>query len=163
MGALSHDQFAAQVNAGGASRMLHSTSDVPLTRGDYAVSDARLEQKLAHPVVREQVQAHHEKMLTDPTISGNPLAMQGGWTEQTPESKDVYLDSSELVTGRRAAVATGNRTSQRAVFSHSRAIDGKSNTDVYLRRGYASGKAAPEEKIVGNRSSGYTVEPRRKT
>lgn len=162
MGTLSHDQFAEQVNAGGSSRLLHDNSEVPFTRGNYAVSDARVEHKVAHPVVREQVVAHQQAMLADPTIHGNPHAMQGGWAEDTPEGKDVYLDSSSLTKGRRAAVAEGNLTGQRAVFSHARAIDDKPNTDVYLRRGYATGKAGPDEKIVGNRSVGYTVEPRRK-
>ncbi len=167
MGALSHDQFRDKVNEEGASRNLHTGEEPELTRGMYTVSDPSHEAgPLAHPLVRAQIVEHHEEMMRDPALKGNPLAMQGGWTETNAKTgiKEGYLDSSALEEGRRRAVAVGRANKQLAAFSHSRALDEKQKKEVYMRR-----QDVPKQtgelaglKVTGNRTMGYTLDPRRK-
>lgn len=164
MGALSHDQFAEHVNAGGATRLLHTTEEVPLQRKTYAVSDVFHEKPVPAPVTGEQVAQHHAGMLADQRLA-HPHAAQGGWREDDT----VYLDSSALVTGRRNALVEGKKNGQIAVFSHSRALDEKASTEVYMRRPAASAKARELEKktglphtTTGHSKVGWTVERARR-
>lgn len=164
MGALSHDQFAEHVNAGGATRLLHTNESVPLERGNYAVSDPYHESVVPAPVTGTQVAEHHAGMLRDPRLA-DPRASQGGWRED----ETVYLDSSKLVAGRRNALVEGKKNGQIAVFSHGRALDEKPSTEVYMRRSAASEKARMLEKktglahtTVGHSKVGWTVERARR-
>lgn len=191
MGALSDKQFATSVNAGGASRMLHSSEDVPLTHGNYAVSDTTHEKTFDGRATYQGVTAHRGRMLADPEVAGSPNAMQGGWAvpgsqpktariagrrkpRGGPTGDKVYLDSSNLVTGRQAAVETGRDNKQIAVFSHSRALQGKDDTEVYMkqpkvgpqtnvagRRKRPTQETAtpkPGQRVVGDRRQGFTLE-----
>lgn len=149
MGVLSDDQFTALGNEAGASRYLHSGEQVrdtdPANRGKYAVSypsSMGHEADPAHPAVRAQIQAHAQKMRSDPTVASNPRTMQGAW----PYEGKVYLDASRMVVGRRAAVEMGHAGSQLAVRDMSR---GK---DVTMSK-----PDKPGRRVAGSQTLGYTV------
>lgn len=155
MGALSHDQFAAKVNAGGASRLLHTHEEPTAKPGAYAVGLPGHESVYTAPIVREQVEKHASQLLADPTVADNPAAMQGGWRDKA----EVFLDHSQLVQGRRSAVAQGKAGAQLAIY------DMAKDRDVHMKHGRAHDDErvkAGTHKVVGNRSVGYTVEPRRR-
>lgn len=157
MGHLSADQFAAQVNAGGASRMLHTREEAPgggAAQGTFAVGLQGHEQRFAHPVARQEVQEHEQRLLSDPTLSSDPDAMQGGW----PKSGKVYLDASRQVAGRRQAMTLGRQNKQIAVY------DMEKGDDVYANRQRASHAARTADKpkgVVGNRDLGFAVVPKK--
>ena len=172
MGVMSDDQFTAKANLpvpkGGASRRLSDSIEVTdrSAPGEFAVSYPKLrdhESAPAHPIVREQVHAHREKMLADPMLHGNPNTLQGAWHA---DDGKVYLDASRLVSGRRMAVKTGHADDQLAVRDMGRGRDismdepdksGRrivgSQTLGYTERG-GLGKGRPSDVSAGNRVAG---------
>ena len=172
MGVMSDDQFTAKANLpvpkGGASRRLSNNTEVTDTSapGQFAVSYPKPrghESDPAHPIVREQVHAHREKMLADPMLHGNPDTLQGAWHA---DDGKVYLDASRLVPGRRRAVETGHADDQFAVRDMGRGRDismakpdkpGRrivgSQTLGYTKRG-GLGKGRPSDVSAGNRVAG---------
>ena len=120
------------------------------------------------PVTRDQIHYHAAKMRADPSLTADPGTMQGTWKD--PRDARVYRDASRLVgpdagkdNGRRKSVALG-QPDQEAIRDMSR------GRDVRMRRRPAveifdptKGETPATHKIVGNRTMGYTVEPRRAT
>lgn len=151
MGHLSDDQFAGAVNAGGASRMLHTHEAIevgPQNVGVHSVSLRGHEQKYAAPVVRQQVAVHAQQMLADPTLRSDSQVMQGGWKEDG----EHYLDASRKVVGREKAVAEGRKNQQLAVF------DFGTGQTVYTRR--SSTKTGSNERLSGRGPTGYVKKPK---
>jgi hypothetical protein len=171
---LNDQQFAIHTETtGGGSRRLADRELVPdndpANRGVYAVSHpASMNHEINKPgpVTRDQIRHHAAKMAADPTLASDPATLQGTWKD--PVSARVYRDASRLVTpdagknnGRRKAVAAGRADKQLAVRDMSRARDvTMSRTDVRLDP--AKGQSPATHKVIGNRTMGYTVEPRRK-
>lgn len=151
MGTLSDDQFAAKVNAGGASRRLlghdEAKAGTPQMRGLFAVGQPGHEMDYAHPIVRQQVQDHAAQMLADPTIRSSPTVLQGGWKQ----GQTVTLDASELRRGRTEAVEEGRANRQKAVY------DMGFDRDVFMKRP----SVKPTERVRGSRRTGYVVKNRR--
>lgn len=156
MGVMSDDQFTAKANRpvpkGGASRRLSDSVEVTDTSrpGQYAVSypsSMKHESDPAHPIVREQVYAHREKMLADPTLTANPSTMQGAWHS---DDGKVYLDASRLVEGRKEAVKQGGEDKQRAVRDMGR------GRDISMRRP----SVEEGQRVRGSRRTGYVVKDR---
>lgn len=157
MGYLSADQFAGQVNAGGASRMLHSRREAPSgarAKGLFAVGLKGHEQTYDAPVVRQDVREHEQKLLADPTLASTRQTMQGGW----PKRGRIYLDASRQVKGRREAVALGRGNQQIAVYDMER------GNDVHMRpdqAAHAARNADTPKGVVGNRELGFAVVPKK--
>lgn len=155
MGALSHDQFAARVNEGGASRDLQTLTERsdtdPAHKGLFAVSFPKdphgLEETHVDPVSRQDVIDHRQRMLADPTISNVPSAVQGGWTSAGKR----YLDASRLIPGKTAALGQARRDKQKGMQ------DMEKGETVYTRRGYAQADVPRPKKVMGTPSSGFTV------
>lgn len=151
MGHLSDEQFAGAVNAGGASRMLHTREAVevgPQNTGVHSVSIRGHEQKYASPVVRQQVAAHADRMLADPTLKTDSQIMQGGWKEDG----EHYLDASRKIVGREKAVAEGRKNQQLAVF------DFGTGQTVYTARSNTT--TGSHERLSGRGATGYVKTPK---
>jgi hypothetical protein len=170
MGILSDDQFAARVNAGGASRRLftHTEESSGIHMADtYAVGQPGHERSLTHPIVRQQVHDHEKELLNDPLLVHSQSAVQGGWLRSaTPPKKvqrvagqpkrpakiasgEVVLDASKLRKGREPAVAEGRSNKQEAVF------DMEHGRDVYTERRHTSPTAT--SRASGRRATGYVM------
>lgn len=168
-------QFATHTEThGGGSRRLSNNElvrdDSPAHRGTYAVSYPRSalhEVDAPGPVTRDQIHQHAEKMRADPTLAADHNTLQGTWKD--PLDARVYRDASRLIgsdagksNGRRKAVAAGAAGDQEAIRDMSRA------RDIRMKRipardmmTPAKGETPATHKVVGNRTMGYTVEPRR--
>lgn len=171
---LNDQQFAEHTETvGGGSRRLSDRELIPdndpANRGRYAVSYPRargLEDDAPGPVTRQQIHDHAQKILADPTLASDSTTLQGTWKDK--QTGHVYRDASRLIgpdegknNGRRKAVAAGRAGQQIAVRDMSRARD-----VVMSRRNVTmdpdKGETPATHKVVGNRTMGYTVEPRRK-
>lgn len=150
MGTLSDDQFASKINAGGASRRLlghrEAAAGTPAMKNLFAVGQPGHEQDYAHPIVRQQVHAHAQAMLADPTIRSSLTVLQGGWKQD----QTVTLDASELRRGRTAAVEEGHANRQKAVY------DMGFDRDIFMKRPAVE----PTQRVRGSRRTGYVVKNR---
>ena len=157
MGVMSHEQFKNAVNAGGASRMLHTNEEVPTgpaSRGTYSVGLQGHELVSPGSVSRQQVIEHQARLREDPTLRSDPSAMQGGWMHKG----DAYLDASRRVVGRKEAVAAGHEGAQIAVYDMGH---GEYGRDVYMKRPEPGENFDPtKQRIRGSRRTGYVVKDR---
>lgn len=112
---MSDAQFAAAVNAGGASRRL-DTGEAGPAHG-YYVGRPGHEHVLSQPATAASVAAHRQAILD----SGITTGYQGGW--HSPTSNSGVLDHSVRVNTRALAHSMGTAWNQEAVYDAARGVD----------------------------------------
>jgi len=152
MGVLQDDQFAAAVNQGGASRLLHS-SEAVLTgekgRGYAVARPGDTELKAPVPLTAGTAREHADMLRAQPHLANDNRAMQGGWrgTDSGDGREKAYLDLSHLRDDRKAAVSEGRAGRQEAIY------DMKHERDIYM----AKPTPQPPARVRGSRRTGYVV------
>lgn len=102
---MSDQQFAAQVNAGGASRRLSDGAAAPAS--GFFVSTPKFEQAVARPVTSTDVAQHRARVLSE--RSGG---YQGGWNDNGTRCLDHSIRVKEFSN----AIVLGRQFNQKSVY-----------------------------------------------